>query len=142
MGTTARFPAAGAAVVVANHPYGIVEGLILAAVLDRVRPDWTIMVNSMLAGVVPLLGRMIPVNPFDAPTANAVNRAPLRESMRQLAADTALVIFPAGEVAQLDWTQRSIADPPWKTTAARLAHAPGAALCRCSSRATTACSFR
>src|SRR5271166_2426206 len=34
-----RIPAGGPAVIVANHPYGIVEGLILAAVLDCIRPD-------------------------------------------------------------------------------------------------------
>jgi putative hemolysin len=41
--------------------------------------------------------------------------------MRLLSAGGALVMFPAGEVAHLNWTEHSIADPPWKTTAARLA---------------------
>ena len=46
-----RIPVGGSAVIVANHPYGIVEGLILAALLDQVRPDWKIMVNSVLASI-------------------------------------------------------------------------------------------
>jgi putative hemolysin len=45
-----RIPVSGSAVIVANHP-GIVEGLILAALLDQVRPDWKIMVNSILASI-------------------------------------------------------------------------------------------
>jgi putative hemolysin len=114
-------PAGGPAVIVANHPYGIVEGLILAALLDDVRPDWKIMVNLMLASIAELRAHMIPVNPFEAPEACARNWAPLREAVRLLAAGGALVMFPAGEVAHLNWTEHSIAEPPWKTTAARLA---------------------
>ena len=116
-----RIPVGGSAVIVANHPYGIVEGLILAALLDQVRPDWKIMVNSILASIAELRAHMISVNPFPAPEANSQNRAPLRESMRLLSSGGALVVFPAGEVAHLNWTEHSIGDPPWKTTAARLA---------------------
>jgi putative hemolysin len=116
-----RIPASGAAVIVANHPYGIVEGLIFAAMLECIRPDWKIVANAALAGVTELRSHLILVNPFDAPEAHFQNRAPLRESLRMLSAKGALVMFPAGEVAHLNWMQHSIADPPWKTTAARLA---------------------
>jgi len=116
-----RIPADSAAVIVANHPYGIVEGLILSALLDGVRRDWKIVVNSMLASIVELRSHMILVNPFEDREANAQNRAPLRESMRLLSGGGALVMFPAGEVAHLNWTEHSVTDPPWKTTAARLA---------------------
>jgi putative hemolysin len=116
-----RIPSDGAAVIVANHPYGIVEGLILAAILERIRPDWKLMVNSVLASITELRAHMILVNPFAAPGASLQNRAPLRESMRLLAAGGALVVFPAGEVAHLSWTRHSVVDPPWKTTAGRLA---------------------
>ena len=64
-----RIPTAGAAVIVANHPYGIVEGLILALLLDRVRPDWKIMVNSILASIAELRAHMILVN-FPASSAD------------------------------------------------------------------------
>jgi len=75
----------------------------------------------MLAGIAELRAHMISVNPSEVGGANAENRAPLRESMRLLSAGGALVMFPAGEVAHLNWTERSINDPFWKTTAARLA---------------------
>jgi putative hemolysin len=116
-----RIPAGGPAVIVANHPYGFVEGLILAALLDCIRPDWKIMVNSMLASIAELQSHVILVNPFGTCEAGLQNRAPLRESMRLLSAGGVLVIFPAGEVAHLNWTERSVTDPPWKATAARLA---------------------
>jgi putative hemolysin len=116
-----RIPAKGPAVVVSNHPFGIVEGLLLAVILDRVRPDWKILANSMLAGVEEFRAGMIPVNPFETPESRKQNLAPLRQAREWLARGGVLTIFPAGEVASLDWRDRAVADPPWKTTAARLA---------------------
>jgi putative hemolysin len=116
-----RICAAGPAVIVANHPYGIAEGLILAVLLDRLRPDWKILTNAQLAGVREFGDHMMPVNPFGSQAAALQNRIPLRRAMEWLDGGGALAVFPAGEVSHLDWKQRSVLDPEWKTTAARLA---------------------
>ena len=115
-----RIPTSGRAVIVANHPYGIVEGLIMAVVLDRVRPDWKILTNALLAGFREFGDYMLSVNPFGSPRAAMQNRVPLRQSLEWLDRGGALAVFPAGEVSHLDWKQRTVADPPWKSTAARL----------------------
>ena len=120
-GDIARIPASGPAIVVANHPYGIVEGLILAALLDRVRPDSKILANSMLGAITEMRDRMILVNPFETPDAHAGNLAPVREVFKWLSRGGLLAVFPAGEVAHLHWKQHSVTDPPWKTAAARFA---------------------
>jgi putative hemolysin len=116
-----RIPRQGKALVVANHPFGIVEGLILAVLLEAVRPDYRIVANSILAGIGGLAGVFVPVNPFETPQANIANRRPLRACLEWLAGGGLLAMFPAGEVAHLSWMEHSITDPPWKTTAARLA---------------------
>jgi putative hemolysin len=116
-----RLPAAGALVVVANHPYGIAEGLILSVLLDRIRPDWKILGNSMLAGVREFDGHILPVNPFGTPEASVQNRVPLRRSIEWLGSGGALAVFPAGEVAHLDLKRHAVTDPDWQSTAARLA---------------------
>src|SRR5690349_4936760 len=46
-----RIPAQGPAIVVANHPFGILDGAILGVLLARVRPNVKVMTNSLLAGV-------------------------------------------------------------------------------------------
>ena len=64
---------------------------------------------------------MILVNPFETPTAQAENRSPPRAALDWLAGGGLLSVFPAGEVAHLDWKEHSVTDPQWKTSAARLA---------------------
>jgi len=120
-GDLERIPARGPAMIVANHPYGIVEGLIFMALLDRVRQDLKILANSLLGGIPELREQMILVNPFQTPTAQYENRAPLRAALDWLAGGGLLSVFPAGEVAHLDWKEHSVTDPQWNTSAARLA---------------------
>ena len=60
----ARIPRSGAVVVVANHPFGLVEGAILGVLLQRVRPDVKFLANSLLAGIQGLEDCLIPVDPF------------------------------------------------------------------------------
>jgi putative hemolysin len=117
----ARIPSTGAAIIVANHPYGFAEGLILSALLDSIRPDYKLVGNSLLSGVASLRSHLILVNPFENEAAMNENRAPVRQTLDWLAEGGALVMFPAGEVSHRNWRDGSTCDPVWKTTAARLA---------------------
>ncbi|HLK68102.1 MAG TPA: lysophospholipid acyltransferase family protein [Bryobacteraceae bacterium] len=116
-----RVPASGAVLTVSNHPFGIVEGLVVLAAMDGVRQDARIVANSMLGEIEELRASLILVNPFETPGAREENYAPLREARGWLAQGGLLAVFPAGEVASLNWKERAVTDPEWKTTAARLA---------------------
>ena len=59
-----RIPATGPAVVTANHPFGFLEAAILSAVLRRVRPDFKLVANSLLASVPELREGFIFVNAY------------------------------------------------------------------------------
>ena len=117
-----RIPARGPVVVVANHPYGLADGLILGALLLRVRPDIKFMANSLLASAELEASRnyIIPVNPFGGPGAAAANRKGLRQCVDWLKTGGLLVVFPAGEVSSLRLPAGTISDPAWSETAVRL----------------------
>jgi putative hemolysin len=121
-----RIPATGPVVITANHPYGFAEGLILASILETIRPDWKIVANGMLSVIGELRERTILVNPFDVRDASPRNYAPLREAVRLLESGGLLVMFPAGAVATLNLHEQGISDLEWKPTAARLAMRTGA----------------
>ena len=117
----ARIPSSGAAIVAANHPYGIVEGLILTVLLDAIRPDYKLLANVLLSSVDAMAEHTILVNPFGTPEAKIQNRAPLRGCIRWLCGGGLLAMFPSGEVAHLKWTEHAVIEPDWNTTPARLA---------------------
>lgn len=118
-----RIPRQGPVVVVANHPFGAVEGVILAHLLRKVRPDVKIMANFLLDRIPQLRDLFITVDPFGGEGAAHRNRRPLRESIRWVREGGMLVIFPAGEVSHLSLRRREIADPPWSRTLARIVRA-------------------
>jgi putative hemolysin len=69
--------------------------------------------------------RLILLNPFHRQAAPEENSRGLRDCMRWLHEGGLLAMFPAGEVAHLRWSERTVADPDWNTTAARLARKLG-----------------
>jgi putative hemolysin len=122
----ARVPASGAVVVVANHPFGMLDGAILAVLLRRVRPDVKVMTNFLLRDVPELAEHCIFVNPFQGNEALEFNRRALREALAWLRQDGMLAVFPAGEVSHWQFAQGEVADPLWNDTAARLIRHTGA----------------
>ena len=59
----AKIPRQGPLVVVANHPFGGLEGVILGDLLQRVRPDTKILGNYLLEKIEPIKDSVIPVDP-------------------------------------------------------------------------------
>jgi putative hemolysin len=118
-----RIPATGPLVVIANHPFGAVEGLILLDLLRRTRPDVRVLANSLLCQVPELRQVVIPVDPFGGCSAVVANRTPLREAVRWVRGGGALLVFPAGAVAHFSLGRREICDPPWSPRLARLLRA-------------------
>jgi len=108
-----RIPAEGSVMVVANHPYGGIEGLILGKLLSERRPDVKILANYMLSAIEPLRDLIYFVDPFGGPDAVRGNLSTLRQSVRWLREGGALASFPAGEVSHLNLRRRRVEDPPW-----------------------------
>ena len=122
----ARIPLQGPVVVVANHPFGGVEGLVLDAVINTVRSDSRVMANFLLGRIPELRDSFILVDPFGSKASRKKNVAPLKEAVRWLRDDGLLGIFPAGEVSHVDWRNRRVCDPPWSRTVAGLIRRTGA----------------
>jgi putative hemolysin len=132
-GDLAEIPRGGPVVVVANRPSGAAEGLMLGAILTRVRGDARILGNPRLQEVPQMRPWIIPVDVRGgAEAARArTNLAALRASLRWLKAGGVLAIFPAGAVspprgAREGVTAPRAADPPWPPHVAALARRTGA----------------
>jgi putative hemolysin len=121
-----RIPDRGPVVVVANHPYGGVEGLLAAKLLRQVRADTRILANHLLGRIPELREILILVDPFAGAGAVRRNVRPLCEAVRWLEDGGLLLIFPAGAVAHRTWQSRVVRDPPWQPSLARVVRRTGA----------------
>jgi len=115
-----RIPASGPVVVVANHPYGVLDGALLTVLLTRVRPDVKVLTNFLLGDVPELQDHCIFVDPFETDRSLESNRRALRQALTWLQRGGMLALFPSGEVSQWQMPAAQVADPEWNDTAARL----------------------
>ncbi|BDC47777.1 hemolysin [Bryobacterales bacterium F-183] len=123
----ASIPATGPLLIVANHPFGLIEGPILGDLLHTVRPDLRFLANSLLARELPdLAPHLLTVDVFG--NAEQTNAATVRRALEHLKSGGALMIFPAGEVSAKRTPLERAADIDWNPMAARLAMRTGAAI--------------
>src|SRR5262245_43773374 len=91
-----RIPQKGATILSANHPFGILDGAVLATLLGRIRSDVRILANSILTVAPELRDQVIPVDLMCGRDGTAGNANGLRRSLQHLKAGGMLVVFPAG----------------------------------------------
>lgn len=125
-GALSAVPAEGPVVVVANHPFGGLEGVILMHLLMQHRADVRVMANSMLKRVPELSDHFVAVNPYGHARAARENLRPLREALRWLKNGGLLVVFPAGDVSRFRPSDFTIRDGKWDASIAGIVRMTGA----------------
>lgn len=112
-------PREGPLVVVCNHPFGAIEGLILSSILLHTRPDTKIIANYLLGKIPQLKEMLFCVDPFRT-EATRQNLKPIKDALFWLKEGHILALFPAGEVSSINLRQFQVIDPEWHMTAARI----------------------
>lgn len=115
-----RIPTSGPLLVVANHPFGGVDGVVLGAILTSVRSDVKLLANRLLHRIRKLRQWLVSVDPFDNPGSAASNVGALKAAIRWLRQGGALATFPSGTVSHLQFTKGGVADPDWSEHTAAL----------------------
>ena len=119
----ARIPQKGAVLLVANHPFGLLDGMLLDSLVTRVRPDIKILTNRMIACLPELQDRCLPIDVY---AQSPENVSSLRRVMELLRQGHGAAFFPAGEVAHWQTIHRRVTDPEWSSAAIRCAKFAGA----------------
>ncbi len=116
----------GPVIVVANHPFGGIETVVLASILRSMRCDVKFMANYLLSAIPEIRELLIAVNPFPGTTSVRENIRPIRESIQWVKDGGMLVVFPAGAVSHFDPQKGTITDPAWSPSIARIIRKTGA----------------
>jgi putative hemolysin len=124
----ARIPKTGPLVVVANHPSGLVDGMIMAEMVNRVRSDFKILTRSLLTGIPEVEEFMIPV-PF--PHEDNSRELGLRmreETMAHLKNGGVIILFPAGKVAMSEGWWGPAVEAEWNVFTHKMIQRSGATI--------------
>lgn len=109
-----RIPKEGPFIIVSNHPYGGIDGIILLKIISEIRPDFKVMANFLLRRIDPIKEVIIPVDPFEGQSQISSSVAGIKGALNHLREGKPLGIFPAGEVSTYYNTESpGVADKQW-----------------------------
>lgn len=110
-----QIPASGPVVVVANHPFGVLDGIVIANLLSRVRTDFRILTNALLYRAPEIRPYLLPIDFSETREALGTNLDSRRKARDLLLRNGgAVVVFPAGAVSTARRPFGRATDSEWK----------------------------
>lgn len=114
-------PKTGPLTVVANHPFGVLDGIVISYLVSLVREDFLVLTNSVLYQAEEIRSYLLPIDFAQTRSAQETNIKTRALAREHLLRGGCLVVFPAGgaSTAPKPWSRRAI-DLEWKSFTARL----------------------
>lgn len=119
-GSLENIPRDGPLILIANHPYGILDGLVMGYILSTVRGDFRILAHRVFRKAQELEKIILPVSFDETKEAMATNIRTRKESLEYLAQGGAIGIFPGGTVSTATKPFSQPMDPAWRSFTARM----------------------
>lgn len=124
----ALIPKEGPVVLVSNHPSGLVDGMVLAEMVSRVRSDFKILTRSLLTGIPEVEQFMIPVPFPHEDNARELGLQMRDDTMKHLKAGGVIILFPAGKVAMSEGWWGPAVEGEWNVFTHKIVRSSGATI--------------
>lgn len=125
-GSIKNVPENGPLILIANHPFGILDGLIMGHILSQRRDDFRILAHKIFRKAEDLNRIILPVSFDETKEAMALNIATRKSALDYLAAGGAIGVFPGGTVSTGVKPFAQPLDPGWGSFTARMIAKSGA----------------
>lgn len=120
----AMIPKTGRLLIIANHPFGVIDGIALCALVSSVRQDYKIITHRVLRQAPAVMNNILPIDFDEDEKALRNNLETRRDAMRHLKDDGAVIIFPAGAISLAPRLVDKAIDSEWKTFVGKMASVP------------------
>ena len=113
-------PKTGKLLVVSNHPFGTIDGIILCSILTKIRSDVKIITHKVLAQAPAVKHQILPIDFTSSKSALINNIMTKRKAEDHLKNDGVVIIFPNGQISTDKKYKQKIIEKEWKTFASKL----------------------
>ncbi|MDB4197832.1 lysophospholipid acyltransferase family protein [Ascidiaceihabitans sp.] len=119
-GALSNIPSAGPVILIANHPYGILDGLMMGHILSQARGDFRILANSVFRKAEDLNRIVLPISFDETREGVQTNIATRKTALDYLGQGGAIGVFPGGTVSTAERPFGRPMDPMWRSFTARM----------------------
>lgn len=119
-GSLDNIPKTGPVIILANHPFGILDGLMLGQILSRTRGDFRILAHKVFARAEDINDSILPISFDETREAMSTNLNTRREALSYLNQGGAVGVFPGGSVSSPRHMFGFPMDPAWRTFTAKM----------------------
>lgn len=115
-----ELPSTGGIIIIANHPYGILDGLAVCAIAQKLRPTYKILINSALCFDGRFDKHLLPIDFSGTREGNRLSIESRKQAIQTVRNGDALVIFPAGAISTSTTLFGPVADQVWHPITAKI----------------------
>ncbi len=107
-------------IVVANHPYGILDGLVMGSILAQSGANFKIIANDIFNKAQEIKDKILPISFKNNRDAVSLNLKTRKNALKHLSRGGAIGIFPGGTVSTSSKLFSQPADPAWRSFTAKM----------------------
>lgn len=123
-----KMPSNGPLVIVANHPFGVLDGIAICYLTAQIRAEFKVFTHALLCRDRRLDPYLLPIEFSKNPEAICINMRARQNALAALQRGEAVIVFPSGGVATAPTPFGTAVDLKWKTFVAKLLKQSEAAL--------------